>query len=347
MALDIAGLEADIVEQNQIRPFSGVIFIRENDQIVLAKGYGMANKAEAIPIRVDTRFGVASGAKIFTAVAICQLVEQGLLTFETFVKDCLTIPFSQFDPAITIHHLLTHSAGIPDYFDEEVMDDFEALWQDHPMYRFRKPQDFLPLFQNGPMKFKPGEKWSYNNAGFIVLGLVVEQVSGMPFTRYVEENIFDKAGMSDSGYFAMDRLPDRTAYGYLPEGEDQWRTNIYAVPIIGGPDGGVFTSGPDMAKFWDSLLGNKLLNKTTSEKMLFPHLATEWKAPDLYYGYGVFIVYRQNKVIAYHVEGSDPGVEFFSIVYPDKKIEYTITANTNKATWPFVYLRNAVKSEST
>ncbi len=344
MAFDITGLEADLTEQNQKLPFSGVIFIRESKETLLAKGYGLANKAEAIPNKVDTRFGIASGAKIFTAVAICQLVEQGLLSFETYLKDCLSLPFAGFDPTITVHHLLTHSSGIPDYFDEEVMDDFEALWREHPMYRFRAPLDFLPLFQNQPMKFKPGKRCAYNNAGFIVLGLVVEQLSGMPFTRYVEQHIFGKAGMTDSGYFPMDQLPDRTAYGYIPEGEDQWRTNIYAVPIIGGPDGGVFTTVLDMAKFWDSLLGNKLLNQTTTEQMLTPHLAVEWKSPDIYYGYGVYMLNESGKVVAYQVEGGDPGVEFFSCIYPHKQIEYTIAANTNKANWPFDYVGKAARS---
>ena len=344
MPLDIASLEAAITEQHLQRPFSGVIFIRENNQTVLAQGYGFANKADEIPVRVDTRFGVASGAKIFTAVAICQLIEKGLLTFDTYLKNCLNITFPEFDPAITIQHLLTHSSGIPDYFDEEVMDDFEALWQDRPMYRLRKPQDFLALFKDQPMKFKPGDRCSYNNAGFIVLGLVVEQVSGRPFTQYVEENIFERAGMTDSGYFAMDQLPARTAYGYIPVGEDQWRTNIYAVPIIGGPDGGVFTSVLDMTKFWDSLLGNKLLKQVTTEKMLTPRMVAEWEGPYIWYGYGVYVHYQDGKVIAYHIEGSDPGVEFFSCVYPDKKIEYTITANTNKVAWPFVNMNDAVKS---
>lgn len=344
MALDITRLEAELAEQNQLTPFSGVILVRENKQTVLARSYGLANKAESIHNKIDTRFGIASGAKILTAVAICQLVEQGFLSFDSYLKDCLKLPSASFDPAITIHHLLTHSSGIPDYFDEETMDDFEALWQDRPMYRFRKPQDFLPLFQNQPMKFKPGERFSYNNAGFIVLGLVVEQVSGLPFTRYVEENIFAKAGMSDSGYFALDRLPERTAYGYIVEGEDQWRTNIYSVPVIGGPDGGVFTTVLDMAKFWDSLLGYKLLNQATTEKMLTPHRQTGGKNPEIYYGYGVYMTYREDKVIAYHIEGYDPGVVFFSRVYPDKQIDYTVIANTEKANWAFRYVSNAVSS---
>ncbi len=344
MALDLNRLQADIAEQNQQTPFSGVIFIREDKVTLLEQGYNLANKAEEIPNRSDTRFGIASGAKIFTAVAICQLVEKGLLSFDTRLSDCLNIPFPYFDRAITIHQLLTHSSGIPDYFDEEEMNDFEALWQQRPMYRMCTPQDFLPLFQNRPMKLPPGSRWSYNNAGYIVLGLVVEELSGRSFTEYVEGQIFARAGMTDSGYFAMDRLPARTAYGYISVGQDQWRTNIYAVPVIGGPDGGVFITVQDMARFWDNLLNNQLLSQTTTQKMLFPQLAAETQGLDIFYGYGVYIIRQQNEVISYFVCGQDPGTKFYSSVYPDKKIDFTIIANTNKATWPFELVSRAVKS---
>lgn len=344
MALDFDGLEAAIAEQDTARPFSGVIFVRESGETRLLRGFGYANKAEEIPNRPDTRFGIASGTKGFTAVAICQLVEQGRLSFDTLLKDCLPVAFSKFDPAITIHHLLTHTSGIPDYFDEEVMDDYEELWREIPMYNIRQPKDFLPLFQDQPMKFKPGEKAAYNNAGFVVLGLVVEQVSGRPYTRYIEENIFKRAGMDDSGFFALDRLPARTAYGYLPAGEEGWRTNFYAVPVVGGPDGGAYTTVLDMAKFWESLLSFKLLNQATTEKMLSPQVKIDWGGPDDHYGYGIYCAYRDGQLINYYLVGQDPGVEFFSTVYPGKQLAYTIMANTNKNTWPFPLVRNAVKS---
>lgn len=344
MALDIAALRAEIDTRNQEKPFSGVIFIRDHKETILAEGFGFANKAEEIPNTLRTRFGIASGAKIFTAVSICQLVEQGKLSFDTLLKDCLEIPFPEFDPAITIRHLLTHSSGIPDYFDEEVIDDYEMLWREKPNYTFREPHDFLQLFQDSPMKFAPGERYSYNNAGFVVLGLVVEQTSGQEFTEYVTQNIFAKAGMSECGYFATDRLPARIAYGYLPAGEGEWRTNIFAVPLIGGPDGGVFITVGDIAKFWDSLFGFKLLDEATTTTMLKPHIRTDKsKDNDIFYGLGVYIHLREGNPFAYSVEGSDPGVEFYSTVFPDKQIEYTITSNTNSNLWPFGLIRRAAR----
>jgi CubicO group peptidase (beta-lactamase class C family) len=174
MPIQISELERAIAEQHEKSPFSGVIWLKERDKIIFAESYGLANRSEAIPNTLQTRFATASGTKTFTGVAICQLVEQNLLAFDTLLKDCLNISFPTFDPAISVHHLLTHSSGIPDYFDEAVMDDYEDLWKDRPMYSVRSLEDFLPMFQDRAMEFAPGEKFAYSNAGYILLGLIVE-----------------------------------------------------------------------------------------------------------------------------------------------------------------------------
>jgi CubicO group peptidase (beta-lactamase class C family) len=336
MSIDVTSLQESINEQDRQKPFSGVIMLREGGQTVFSQAYGHANKADAIANTLDTRFAMASGCKIFTAVAICQLIEKGLLTFDTFLKDCLSVTFPHFDPTVTVGQLLSHTSGIPDYFDEEVMDDYEALWKERPVYNIRRPADFLPLFQNEPMKSKPGEKFAYNNAGFIVLGLIVEEVSGVDFPQYIQGNIFEVCDMQDSGYFATDQLPARTAYGYIPAGDNQWRTNIYAVPIVGGADGGAFTTVNDMTKFWDSLLGNRLLSESLTRTFLTPQVIAENEGEGTYYGYGVWLVRKSEDeaVSTYYVIGGDPGVSFFSAVYPAKNIEYTIIGNISDVIWP-------------
>ncbi|MGG3744864.1 serine hydrolase domain-containing protein, partial [Paenibacillus chibensis] len=285
-----------------------------------------ANRSERILNHPHTRFGIASGCKIFTSVAICQLVQDGKLSFNTCVKDCLDEPFPYFDSNITIHHLLTHSAGIPDYFDEEIMGDFEELWKDYPMYSMQSPKDFLPLFQNDRMKFSPGERFSYNNAGFILLGLVVEQIAGMGFSEYVEKNIFQRSGMLDSGYFRMDQLPERTAIGYI-DGDQTWKTNMYSLPIKGGPDGGAFTTVHDLARFWDALFHYQLLSQEYTEILLTPHIHEEGQT---YYGYGVWIRIVDDTIFKYFVMGSDPGVIMQSSIYAKNKIHAHIIGNINK-----------------
>jgi len=288
----ISSIEEIVKNHNVILPFSGAIFVRDKEEI-FEQGYGFANRSERIPNNSNTRFGIASGCKIFTSVAICQLVQDGVLSFDSYLKDCVDYYFPHFAPEITIHHLLTHSAGIPDYFDEEIIGDFEELWKNNSMYSMESPKDFLPLFQNGPMKFSPGERFAYNNAGFILLGLVVEQITGMEFSEYVDKNIFQRSGMLDSGYFRLDQLPERTAIGYI-DLDQTWRTNIYSLPIKGGPDGGAFTTIHDLGRFWDALFSYQLLSQEYTEILLTPHIQEDGQT---YYGYGVWIMMCDDEIL--------------------------------------------------
>ncbi|MGG2014635.1 serine hydrolase domain-containing protein [Bacillus sp. S10(2024)] len=310
--------------------FSGAIYIKDNNKVLFESAFGYANRADKKLNTVHTRFGIASGCKLFTAVAICQLVEKGLLSFETRLENCLNIKFPHFNKGVTIHHLLTHSSGIPDYFDEQVMDDFEDLWKQIPMYLLNEAKDFLPLFQNGEMMFQPGEKFHYNNAGFIVLGLIVEQQSGLSFTDYIEANLFQRCGMNDSGYFPLDRLPKNTAYGYIDNKDETWRTNTYSIPIKGGPDGGAFITPSDMIKFWEALLNHQLLSKEYTEILLNSQIHVK---DGVDYGYGLWITKRENSIIKYHVMGYDPGVSFHSAFYPKSGIKIAIPSNKSSGSF--------------
>lgn len=336
MPIDVRGLQEAIAGQQERSPFSGVIFVRERDRVVLAEAFGFANRAEQLRNSVSTRFGMASGAKTFTAVAVCQLAERGRVALDTPLQDCLKTPLPHFDPGVTVHHLLTHSAGIPDYFDEAVMDDYEALWRERPMYTLRAPRDFLPLFAHAPMQFKPGSQWAYNNAGYIVLGLLVEELTGMPFARYVREHILQPCRMNETGYFPMDRLPGGTAHGYIPADGGEWRTNIYSVPIVGGPDGGAYTTVWDLARFWDALMGFRILTEAPVEKMLTPYWRTNPESEKSHYGYGLWIAREEGATLAYSMVGEDPGVAFFSAFDPGRRIQFSVLGNTVAATWPML-----------
>ena len=184
--------------------------------MLFARSYGYAVRSERIPNRLDTRFQTASGSKIFTAVAICQLIESGRLALDTHIQDCLPVAFPLFDPGITVRHLLTHNSGITSYFEEDIDPDYEALWQQVPVYRMRTPSDFLPLLENRPMKFRPGERFEYNDGGFVLLGAIVEQVSGMPFREYIQEQTFRKAHMVEFGLFHGRLLTAAHSLGLYP-----------------------------------------------------------------------------------------------------------------------------------
>lgn len=311
--------------------FTGVVWVREGRDVVFAQGYGYANRAERLPNTPETRFGMASGSKIFTAVAICQLVEQGRLRFDSRLLELVEADFPHFDPNITVHHLLTHTSGAPDYFDEELMDDFAALWEQTPVYTLHGPRDLLPLFQHQPMKFAPGERFSYNNGGYVLLGLIIEAVTGQRYVDYVTEHVIKRAGMLDTGYFPMHALPERTAYGYIEEEDGAWRTNIFAVPAYGQPDGGAFTTAPDMARFWDALREHRLLSPEMTARMLALQVAEDDTSG---YGYGVWLRHTAGKVTSYCVMGEDPGVSLLSRVYPTQDVLLTVIGNTDSAAWP-------------
>ncbi|EOC99676.1 serine hydrolase domain-containing protein [Caldisalinibacter kiritimatiensis] len=327
MRLEISNIK-DIVDKK--KDFSGVVFIKEKGNEIYKQAFGYANRSYKVLNNIDTKFGIASGCKLFTAIAICQLADKGTISFETKLKDCLNIDFPKFDSNITIHHLLTHSSGIPDYFDEEVMNDFSELWNERPMYNIKTPKDFLPMFQNRNMDFTPGDRFKYNNAGYILLGLVVEEQTGVEFSEYIEKNIFEPCEMFDSGYFSLDRLPINTANGYIKEKSGEWKTNIYSIPIIGGPDGGAYTTVRDLSKIWNGIFTNKILSKKATKTMLKPHINVKG---DFNYGYGVWISKKDNEIFKYYIMGEDPGVSMMSSVYPKYNIEVTIIGNIEFGTW--------------
>ena len=312
--------------------FSGA-FYATNGTETLQGSNGFANRSEKVLNHVDTRFAVASGSKLFTAVAICMLVEEGKISFQSKLKDCLDIDFPHFDENITIHQLLTHTSGVPDYFDEDVMEDYESLWETRPMYHIRSPKDFLPMFQHEKMQAKCGSSFHYNNTGYLLLGLVVEQLAECNFSDFVEERIFRKAGMDRSGYFEMDRLPEKTALGYIEEEDGSWKTNIYSLPVKGGPDGGVYVSVKDIALFWQALKDHQLLSKKMTEALFKPREVVD-EEDDIYYGYcGFMELDSDGQVVKYIQMGYDPGVNYRSVYNSNTGTTIVVCSNESEGAY--------------
>ncbi|ACO47319.1 serine hydrolase domain-containing protein [Deinococcus deserti] len=320
-----------IAAQKLPEPFSGVISLTRPG-MRLEGCFGHAIRALELPNTADTRFQMASGCKVFTAVAVSQLMEQGRVTEHTRLLDCVDADLPHIDPRVTLHQRLTHTSGMPDYFDEAVMHDYADVWRDRPMYQIQQPRDFLPLFNHLPMVFSPGERFAYNISGFILLGLVVEALTGQSFASYVRQHVFTPAGMTDSGYFRADDLPDRTAYAYLQRPDGSWSTNIFSVPVMGGPDGGAYTTAPDMERFWKALSDGTRLSP---EWILQLRVATGRDRPHTHYGYGVWIE-ESGSERAFFVEGSDPGVVLRSWFVPDSQTVLTVMGNTGGAAWHFL-----------
>ena len=173
-------------------------------------------------------------------------------------------------------------------------------------------------------------KGRIRDSGYILLGLIVEQASGLPFTDYVEEHIFKKAGMVDSGYFAFDSLPEKTALGYIDNSNGTWKTNMYSLPAKGGSDGGAYVTVTDMARLWESLMNHQILSKEMTDRVLTAHVQTKENS---FYGYGVWIEKKDLDVVKYHVMGYDPGVSFHSAYYPEDSRIVVVCSNKSSGAY--------------
>lgn len=306
--------------------FSGAIRISSGAEVLLEHAGGFANRADQIPNRIDTRFGTASLTKSFTAAAICRLVAEAV-TFDARVTDILppTERPSTLSDAVTLHHLLTHTSGIADYYDEVTFGPaaYEQVWREHPSYLFREPSDFLPLFGDLlPLRDPGGTEGSYCNAGFILLGLVIEELSGRRYKDYIEDEIFYAAAMNDSGFFAMDEVRERVALGYIDDDRGS-RTNHYAIPIVGGPDGGAFSTVRDLSTFLDALSTGVFFGEDAWEAMRTPHVSME----GAFYGYGLWI-HRAQQGWTFGGAGADPGYSARAFRYPDLDLNVTMLGNS-------------------
>ena len=308
-------IEDKIKEMNE---FSGVVKIYKSKELIYENTKGFLDIANEVENNMSTRFGIASGAKLLTAISICKLVEEGKINFDTLLREY--IKCDNFDENVTIKHLLTHTSGLPDYFYE----DFTEI--STPMYMLKEAKDFLPLIINQKSIFKAGERFQYNNGAYVILAYIVERVSGMKFIDFVKKNIFDVLGMDSSGYFSMDMLPSNCAYGYEENSDGTLKTNIFSIPIVGGGDGGVFVTADDINKLWDGLLNYKILKEDITRELLNPQ---SYVNCECYYGYGIFMVMKDKEIYKYFITGGDPGVSFESTIYPNEEIEMTILGNRN------------------
>ena len=326
--------------------FSGVISIRRRDTLLLERSAGYADRSNKVANTLETRFGIASGTKFFTALAIGKLIEAGKLSFSTRLKDCIALDFPRYSQEITIRHLLTHTSGIPDYYDEEKITDFDNFVLSIPWYELRGPGDYLAAFPDEDMKFAPGERFSYSNGGYILLGVVIEELTGLKYQDFVEQAIFKATGMNRSGYFALNKLPEKTAIGYVEEGGG-WRTNIFNLPIVGASDGGAFTTVQDIATLWNAFWGYEILPKELVDIYVQPYVKAETEGEHTYYGHGLWTCEGEGRNREEYITGCDAGVSFKSSVNRGNDLQVTVISNTTDGAWPVLRdIDTALKGKS-
>lgn len=246
--------EADSIAREN--DFHGLIYAHQNDQILETQVFGLADRDRRIPIRLSTAFNLASCYKLFTKIAIAQLLQKGQLSLDDPVKKY--IPELQMEHAekISIHHLLTMRSGLGHYWE-------------HPKYSnkpgaFVKQTDYLPLIKDQVLFFEPGSKRQYSNSGYELLGIIIARVSGMDYHQYIEKNIFQTAGMKRSGAFILDNLPEDTALGYTWQ-DEQWVSNKASQPYKGSAAGGGYSTANDLKKFGLALFSHQLLDSRHTE----------------------------------------------------------------------------------
>jgi len=331
-------LHERITALNEAHLFSGVVQLQQADTVLFQQAYGFAHRGWAIANRLDTRFRIASVSKMFTAVAILQLIEAGQLAFTTRVVEALGLADTQIPPEVTVEHLLTMTAGIADWFEES--GDAEANWaaflREQPIYLLRKHQDYLPLFAYKEPLAGVGETYQYSNASYLLLGLLIEQVTGLAYEDYVRQQIFQKIGMTRSDFLALDGVDAEVAEGYLPVKAENdvlvgWKKNIYAATPEGAADGGATATAADLIRFSQALRKHLLLAPALTSAMLTPKvlvMAEQIRGYTWKYSYAQqFLLDEQEQIVRYGHTGEEEGISCRLYHYPQQTLDVVILGN--------------------
>ncbi len=319
----IAELNSTLDKLVKADQFSGVVLFAKHGKVLFERAYGQADRAFAVPNRLDTKFNFASMGKMFTAVAIMQLVEQGKISLDDRLSvDLPDYPNKEVSQKITIRQLLSHTSGLADFFGRQ--------FADSNMSRFDTLESLLPLFVDKPLQFEPGTKWSYSNAGFIVLGLVIQRVSGQSYYDYVREHVYKPAGMVNTDNWPADADVPNRAVGYTYAGQPEHaprKSNIFMLQR-GGSAGGGYSTVEDLFHFAEALESHKLLSKNDTELLTTGQFATHHE--DARYGLGFEETLINGVRIVGH-SGGGPGIQCILDVYPNDGYIVAIMTNYDNA----------------
>jgi CubicO group peptidase (beta-lactamase class C family) len=313
--------------------FSGVVRVDRAGETELAAAYGFADRAHGIPNTEETQFATASGTKSLTALAVMGLIERGSLELGTTARSLLGEDLPLIADDVTIEHLLAHRSGIGDYLDEDTVNDISDYVMPVPVHELATTEQFLPVLDGHETVFPAGERFAYNNGGYVVLALLAERASGVGFHDLVRTLVCEPAGMVDTAFLRSDELPGRAAKGYLAV--DGLRTNVLHLPVLGSGDGGVYSTAADLSAFWESLFAGRVVSPERVAEMVRPH--SDWPQESRRYGLGFHLHATGDSV---WLEGYDAGVSFASRHQPSTAITYTVIANWSDGAWPMVRLLN-------
>jgi len=297
--------------------FSGSVLVAKDNKFLLAKGYGMADKEKEISFSAETVSTIGSITKQFTGAGILKLQMMGKLN----VKDPITkyfnnVPEDKKD--ITLHHLLTHTAGFPG----AIGPDFDPITR----------ENFVQLAMQTPLKREPGTLYEYSNVGYSLCGIIIELVSGKSYEEFLHQNLFDPAGMNHTGYLIPEWDKDNIAHGY--RGNKDWGTLLDHPWLEDGPgwhlrgNGGILSTVKDIFQWHKALEGDSVLGEKEKELFYHPHVR-EGENADSFYGYGwaLFITPRNTQLIAHN--GGNPYFSADFLRYVDEDVVIIALANTS------------------
>jgi D-alanyl-D-alanine carboxypeptidase len=310
----IAALRTDLEHDSASDRFSGAALVAKDGTVIFEQAYGMADRERKVPNTVNTQFRIGSMNKMFTAVSIMQLVQAGKIQLTDPLGKYLT-DYANKDMAskVTIEQLLSHTGGTGDIFGPE----FDA----HRL-QLKTLQDYVKLYQSRPLKFEPGSKWEYSNYGFILLGAIIEKVSGQSYYDYVREHIYSPAGMTSTGSEPEDQaVPDRSI-GYSKMDSPQWKPNTDTLPYRGTSAGGGYSTVDDLARFAAALEQHKLLDAHYTELLTTGKPGT----PDNSYAFG-FDDHKVNGIRCFGHGGGAPGMNGQLEICPSDGYVVAVLAN--------------------
>ena len=310
--LRVDGLVSKLVAADR---FSGAVLVAKNGRAFYRKSFGLANRAWRAPNRIDTRFNLASMTKMFTAVAVAQLVEQGRLSFdETVGKALPDYPNRDVAERVTVGQLLAHTSGMPSA--DRTADRLLATLRQGA----RSVGEHLPAFVDDPLEFEPGSQFGYSNYGYILLGAIIERASGQDYYSYVRERVFRPAGMRDTDFYELDGDPPNIAAGLMDGPHGARRSNWLFTGVRGMPAGGAYSTAGDLLKFDVALRNHKLLGAEMTS------LLWAGSPQNPHYGYG-FELGRYNGARIVGHGGGWFGVTNRMEMYPD--LGYTVVILSN------------------
>ncbi|MFE5570021.1 serine hydrolase domain-containing protein [Amycolatopsis japonica] len=327
--MDFAALDTWLTERAGEDRFSGVVLIRRGDETLFEHGYGLASRRWSVPNAPDVRYDTASITKVVTAIAALRLVDDGRLDLDRPIGEIIDLAGTVIAAGVTTRQLLTHTSGIADDADEEAGESYEALWVDKPVYSVVETRDHLPNFAYRAPNFAPGEGCRYCNSGYVLAGLVIEEITGRPYRDHVREAVLDRAGMTDSGFFDRRDPQPRVAEGWDPilDGDriTGWKQNIFSYPPIGSPDGGAYCTVGDLVRLLRAIREGRLLSPERTKEFLTPQVL---HSSGVRYGFGLeFVLAPDGSVRHYYKDGGNVGVCSLMRHYPAEGLDVAMLSN--------------------